>query len=80
MLFGDMHLFKGKHAFYISYLIAKSVSADCYALRPTRNKTRDVFTKDWLTENCAAQNVPDGSIRALPHLLQTKLWENMTKI
>lgn len=53
----------------ISYLIAKSVSADCYGLCPPRNEARDVFTQDWLTENCAAQDVPDGSIRTLPHLL-----------
>lgn len=53
----------------ISHLIAESVSADCYGLSPPRNQARDVFTQDRLTENCAAQNIPDGSIWALPHLL-----------
>lgn len=53
----------------MSYLIAKSVSADRYAFCPTGNKTRDVFTKDGLTENSAAQDVPDGSVRTPPHLL-----------
>lgn len=51
------------------YLIAKSMSANCYGLCPTGNKTGNVFTKDWLTENCAVQDVPDGSIWTLPHLL-----------
>lgn len=54
---------------FLFYLIAKSMSADCYGLCPTWNKTWNVFTEDWLTENCAAQDVPDGSIRTLPHLL-----------
>lgn len=45
------------------------MSANCYGLCPTRNKAGNVSAKDWLTENCAAQNVPDGSIGTLPHLL-----------
>lgn len=52
----------------ISHLIAESVSADCYGLSPPRNEAGDVFTQDRLTENCSAQNIPDGSIWALPHL------------
>lgn len=55
--------------FFFVYLVAKSMSANCYGLCPTRNKAGNVFAKDWLTENCATQNVPDGSIGTLPHLL-----------
>lgn len=70
-----MHLWNEQTRICISYLIAKSMSADCYGLCPTGNEARDVFTEDWLAENCAAQDVPDGSIGTLPHLLQLKLWK-----
>lgn len=49
------------------------MSANCYGLRPAKNKAWDVFTHDWLSENCSAQDVSDGSIGTFPHLLQVKL-------
>lgn len=51
------------------YLVTKSMSADCYGLCPPRNEAWDVFTQDWLSKNCPAQDVPDGSIWTFPHLL-----------
>lgn len=42
-------------------------------LRPTWYQPGNVLADDWLTEDGAAQDVPDGAVRALPHLLQAKL-------
>ena len=49
------------------------MSANGDWLRPTRNQTGDVLADDWLAEHSAAQDVPDGSVWALPHLLQLEL-------
>lgn len=49
------------------------MSANGDGLCPTRNKSGNVLADDWLTEDSAAQNVPDGSIRTLPHFLQFEL-------
>lgn len=56
------------------YLIPKRVPADGDRLRPTRNQAGDVLADDWLAEHGAAQDVSDGSVWALPHALQLKLW------
>lgn len=55
-------------------LIAEGVSADGDGLRPTWDKPGNVLADDWLTEDGAAQDVPDGSVGALPHLLQAELY------
>lgn len=62
------------------HLIAKSMSTDGDGMCPPRNEARDVFTQDRLTENCAAQDVPDGSIGTLPHPLQLKLWRKISSL
>lgn len=49
------------------------MSADGDGLRPTWNKPGNVLADDWLAEDCAAQDVPDCSVGALPHLLQAEL-------
>lgn len=59
-------------------LIPKSMSVVCYGLSPTRKKTGNVLTKEQLTENCATEEVPDGPIRALPHLLQRKIYKHIS--
>lgn len=49
------------------------MSADGDGLRPAWNKPGNVLADDWLAEDGAAQDIPDGSVGALPHLLQAKL-------
>lgn len=49
------------------------MSADGDGLRPTGNKPGNVLADDWLAKDGAAQDVPDGSVGALPHLLQAEL-------
>lgn len=55
------------------YLITEGVSADSDGLRPARNKPGNVLADDWLAEDGASQDVSDGSVGALPHLLQLEL-------
>lgn len=55
------------------------MSANGDGLRPAWNKPGNVLADDRLTEDGAAQDVPDGSIRALPHLLQAELCTLKTK-
>ncbi|MNN18816.1 hypothetical protein D3C81_1320350 [compost metagenome] len=53
-------------------LVAKGVTADDDGLGPARNQTRHVLADDRLAENDAAQDVADGAVRRLPHLLQAE--------
>lgn len=46
------------------------MSPDGDGLCPARDQARDVPADDGLSENCPAQDVPDGAVGALPHLLQ----------
>lgn len=56
-----------------AHLITEGMSANSDGLCPTWNKSGNVLADDWLTEDSASQDVPDGSVGALPHLLQLKL-------
>lgn len=56
-----------------AHLIPEGVSANSDGLRPARNKPGNVLADDWLTEDGASQDVSDGSIGALPHLLKLEL-------
>ena len=56
-------------------LIAIGVAADDNRLRPTGDETRHVLADDRLAEDDAAQNVADGAVRALPHLLEMELFD-----
>lgn len=40
---------------------------------PAWNEPRDVFYEYGLSKNCAIEDIPDGSVRTLPHLFQIKL-------
>ena len=44
---------------------------------PTGHKTRDILTDNGLPEDSSSQDVTDGTIGALPHLLQPKLYVNV---
>lgn len=50
------------------------MSANGDGLRPAWNEPGNVLAEDWLAEDGAAQDVPNGSVRALPHFLQAKLY------
>ena len=50
-----------------------SVPADGDGLGPARHKAWDVLADDGLPENSPPEDVPDGSIGTLPHLLQLEL-------
>lgn len=56
-----------------SHLITERVPSDGDGLRPARNEPGNVLADDWLAEDRASQDVPDGAVGALPHLLQVKL-------
>lgn len=62
------------------HLIPKCVSADGDGLRPARHQPGNVLADDWLTEDCASQDVPDGAVGALPHLLQLELCRFQNKM
>lgn len=64
---------KGLDSLLDYYLITEGVSANSDGLRPARNKPGNVLADDWLAEDGASQDVSDGSIGALPHLLQLEL-------
>ena len=51
------------------------MSANGDGLRPTSNEPGNVLTNDWLTEDSATQDIPDGSIGALPHTLEVEFCE-----
>lgn len=56
-----------------SHLITKCVPSDGDGLCPAWNEPGNVLADDWLTEDCTSQDVPDGAVGALPHLLQLEL-------
>ena len=51
-----------------------SVTTNHNWLRPTRNKLGNVVADDWLAEHHAIENVANGSIGRLPHLLEIELF------
>ena len=52
------------------------VPANGDRLCPTRDQARNVLADDWFSEDCPAQNIPDGAVRAFPHFLQLEFWDN----
>lgn len=49
------------------------MTANNNGLFPRGYKARDVGADDGLTKHSTSQDVPDGAVGALPHLLQLKL-------
>ena len=54
-------------------LVTVSVTADDDRLGPAWNQAWNVRNNDWLAEHNTVENVSNGSVRRLPHLLQTEL-------
>ena len=61
-------------------LVAVGMPANGDGLGPARDETRDVLTDDGLPEDSSSEDVPDGSIGALPHLLQLELYEDKDEV
>ena len=61
-------------------LVAVGMPANGDGLGPARDETRDVLTDDGLPEDSSPEDVPDGSIGALPHLLQLELYEDKDEV
>lgn len=57
-----------------AHLVAVGMPADGDGLGPARHQAGDVLADDGLSEDCPPQDVSDGAVGALPHLLQLELW------
>src|SRR5690606_34275298 len=53
-------------------LVAEGMTPDDDRLRPARHQPRDVLADDGLAEDDAAEDVTDGAVRRLPHLLEAE--------
>ena len=56
-------------------LVPMGVSADDDWLFPSGDEARDVADDDRFPEDSASEDVPDGSIGALPHLLELEFFD-----
>ena len=54
-------------------LITKGVSAYYDGFGPAWHEARDVFNDDWLSKDCATDDVSDGAVGRPPHLLEVEL-------
>jgi len=57
-------------------LISESVSADNDRLGPVVDQSRDVLDDDWFSKDGSVKVISDGSIGALPHLLEVELLDS----
>ena len=57
----------------MSYLVTKSMTTDGDGLLPAGNQERNVLADDWFAENSSAEDVTDGAVGTLPHLLEVEL-------
>lgn len=55
-------------------LVAESMTANDDWLRPAWNQTRNVLADDWFAEDNATENVTDGAVWRLPHLLELEFF------
>lgn len=58
-------------------LVGVCVAADDDGLLPAGDEPRDVLADDGLAEHGAAEDVPDGAVGALPHLLELELLDSL---
>ena len=56
-------------------LVAEGMTADDDGLRPAGHEARHVLADDRLAEDHAAQDVADGAVGRLPHLLQMEFFD-----
>lgn len=55
-------------------LVSKGMTTNNNGLSPARHQTRNVLDDDGLTEDGSSQDVTDGSVGGLPHLLKLELF------
>jgi hypothetical protein len=60
-------------------LVAEGVAADDDRLGPARHQARHVLADDRLAEDHAAQDVADGAVGRLPHLLQAEFLDALPR-
>lgn len=56
-----------------THLVTERVTADHDRLHPPRDRFGDAVQHDGLPEHSSAQDVPNGAVRGLPHLLEVEL-------
>ena len=59
-----------------SVLISKGMSSDDDGFFPSWNESGNVLDDDGFSEDSAIEYISDGSIRALPHLLELELLDS----
>lgn len=64
----------------VADLVAVGVPANGDGLGPARDEAWDVSADDGLPEDSPPEDVPDGSIGTLPHLLQLELYEDKDEV
>lgn len=55
------------------YLVTECVTPNHNGVLPAGHWLGDTVEDDWLSEDCAAEDVAYGAVRALPHLLEVEL-------
>ena len=70
----EAHLSKGKpQETWNPDLISMGMATNDNGFLPAWHKARNVVADDGFSEHCAAQDVADGAIGRLPHLLEVEL-------
>jgi len=52
-----------------AYLVTEGMSANDDWMSPAGNQTRNLFAENWFPEDCATEDVSDGTVGTQPHLL-----------
>lgn len=63
----------------LSHLVSVRVTADNDGFGPGSDEARNVFANNGLPEDGTAEDITDGAIGRLPHLLQFELYALQTK-
>jgi hypothetical protein len=61
---------KRKNRELLTNLITKGMPSNDNGNLPTGNKEGNILADDGLTEDSASEDVPDGAVGGLPHLLE----------
>ena len=56
-------------------LVAKGVASDDDRLGPTRDQSRHILADDGFAEHDPAQDIADGAVGRLPHLLELEFFD-----
>lgn len=56
-------------------LVTEGVPSDNDGFFPSGNEPRDIFYDDGFSEDCAVENIPDGTVGTLPHTFEIELFD-----